>query len=65
MLSNISLWNDYLIFKLLIMLFRKCHLFFLALYEIILTSYTNGENSDKRKFISTGNKWFYAASYAS
>lgn len=65
MLSNISLWNDYLIFKLLIMLFRKCHLFFLALYEIILTSYTNGENFDKRKFISTGNKWFYAASYAS
>lgn len=65
MLSNISLWNDYLIFKLLIMLFRKCHLFFLALYKIILTSYTNGENSDKRKFISTGNKWFYAASYAS
>ena len=47
MLSNISLWNDYLIFKLLIMLFRKCHLFFLALYEIILTSY--GENSDKKK----------------
>lgn len=36
------------------MLFRKCHLFFLALYEIILTSYTNGENSDKRKFILQG-----------
>ena len=49
MLSNISLWNEYLIFKLLIMLYHKCHLFFLALYEIILTSYTNGENPDKKK----------------
>ena len=31
------------------MLLRKFHLFFLALYEIILTSYTNGVNSDKKK----------------
>ena len=43
------------------MLFRKCHLFFLALYEIILTSYTNGENSDKNLFLQGINDFMQLA----
>ena len=43
------------------MLLRKFHLFFLALYEIILTSYTNGENSDKNLFLQGINDFMQLA----